>query len=143
MRKHKDKNNKHGQTTIESGQRLDKWLWAARFFKTRSLAAEAVQGGKVHLDGQRAKPARQVSVGASLQISRGDYKFDIVVTGLNQQRRPAKEAQLLYEESLESITRREEIALQLREVRVTERLIRGDGKPNKKQRREIVNFRKL
>ena len=126
-----------------NSQRLDKWLWAARFFKTRSLASEAITGGKVHLEGQRVKPSRPVKPGVRLQISRGEFRYDVEVKALNEQRRPAKEAVLLYEESQESRNRREETARQLRDIRTSERLSRGEGRPNKKQRREIVKFRKF
>ena len=90
--------------------RLDKWLWAARFFKTRVLATEAVSGGKVHLNDNRVKPGREVKVGDRLTIQRGGYAFEIVVLAINKQRRPAKEAQLLFEESEDSIKAREEQA---------------------------------
>lgn len=86
--------------------RLDKWLWAARFFKTRSLAADAIDGGKVHWQGQRAKPAREVKVGDELEIVAGEQRWTVVVRGLNAQRRPAAEARLLYEETAASAERR-------------------------------------
>lgn len=91
-------------------QRLDKWLWAARFFKTRSLATAAVAGGKVRLDGVPVKPAREVKPGDELEIAVGDQRWTVVVRGLNEQRRPAPEARLLYEETAASAARRAEQA---------------------------------
>jgi ribosome-associated heat shock protein Hsp15 len=91
-------------------ERLDKWLWAARFFKTRSLAAAAVAGGKVRLDGVPVKPAREVKPGDELEIAVGEQRWTVVVRGLNEQRRPAPEARLLYEETAASISRRTEQA---------------------------------
>lgn len=129
----------------ESGlqaQRLDKWLWAARFYKTRSLAAQAIQGGKVHLEGHRVKPSKQVCLGAKLRIKRDEWVFDIEVKRLNLQRRPAKEAVLMYEESPESKKERERIMAQIKAIRAVDRLAKPATKPNKKQRRDIVNFRK-
>lgn len=118
--------------------RIDKWLWAARFFKTRSLASHAVQGGKVHVNGQRVKPSRIVAVGDVLLINRFEQSFTVTVKGLNQYRRPAAEAQLLYEESEQSA--RERQAHQ--DMR---RLIRAPGigpaqRPGKRDRRKIREF---
>jgi len=90
--------------------RLDKWLWAARFFKTRSLSAESVSGGKVHLNSQRVKPARAVSIGDTLIIHRGYDEYTIVIQGIAEKRGSAKIAQTLYEETAESIYRREQAA---------------------------------
>ncbi|MBU0753364.1 MAG: RNA-binding S4 domain-containing protein [Gammaproteobacteria bacterium] len=90
--------------------RLDKWLWAARFFKTRSLANAAVDGGKVKLDGQQVKPARDIKVGDELEIITGEQRWTVVVRGLNEQRRPAPEARLLYEETAASLASRTEQA---------------------------------
>ena len=89
-------------------ERLDKWLWAARFFKTRSLATVAVAGGKVKLDGVPVKPAREVKPGDELEIAVGEQRWTVVVRGLNEQRRPAPEARLLYEETAASAARRAE-----------------------------------
>ena len=87
--------------------RLDKWLWAARFFKTRSLAKAAIEGGKVHLGGQRVKVSREISVGDTLQIRRGWDELVVVVEALSDQRRGAPEAQKLYRETHASIEKRE------------------------------------
>jgi ribosome-associated heat shock protein Hsp15 len=87
--------------------RIDKWLWAARFFKTRSLATEAVAGGRVHMDGQRVKPAKEVRVGDRLEITVGEAVFAVEVLGLADKRGPASQAQGLYLESEESRARRE------------------------------------
>ncbi|MES9937853.1 MAG: RNA-binding S4 domain-containing protein, partial [Sedimenticola sp.] len=95
----------------ENGQleslRLDKWLWAARFFKTRQLAVEAINGGKVHLNGQRTKPGREVKPGSQLRIHKGSLEWDITVRQIPKQRRPASEAVNFYEESEQSRQRRE------------------------------------
>ncbi|NNK95101.1 MAG: RNA-binding S4 domain-containing protein, partial [Desulfobacterales bacterium] len=88
--------------------RLDKWLWAARFYKTRSLATRAIQANKVQVNNFRAKPSRIVTLGDVLHISKNDISYIITVLGLSEYRRPAPEAQLLYEESVESITQREQ-----------------------------------
>ncbi|HHH36221.1 MAG TPA: RNA-binding protein [Gammaproteobacteria bacterium] len=86
--------------------RLDKWLWAARFFKTRALAAEAVKGGKVHVNGDRVKPARSVRLDDVLEIRRGETLFTVIVRGLSGRRGPAASARRLYEETADSLTRR-------------------------------------
>jgi len=118
--------------------RLDKWLWAARFFKTRSLATTAIDGGKVHYDGQRAKPAKEVQIGATLKITRGTEVLEVVVRGLSGQRRGATEAALLFAETEESLQRRAEITAGRRvEFGVRER---GEGRPTKRQRRQIRSF---
>ncbi|MDH5765897.1 MAG: S4 domain-containing protein [Gammaproteobacteria bacterium] len=122
-------------------QRLDKWLWAARFFKTRALAADAVNGGKVHLNGERVKAGRTIKVGDSLKITRGLMEFDIVVQGLSKQRRPAQEAQLLYEETAESQQLRRERAQMLKDTSAY--LPHMDRRPGKKDRRQIVRFKRI
>ena len=127
--------------TVESEkQRLDKWLWAARFYKTRALATEAVNGGKVHLNGDRVKPGRTIQQGDSLTITKGLMEFNIVIQGLSKQRRPAKEAQLLYQETEESIKLREERAETLKAT--SAHLSYGDKRPSKKDRRQIVRFKR-
>jgi ribosome-associated heat shock protein Hsp15 len=119
--------------------RLDKWLWAARFYKTRSIATEAVDGGKVKVNGAAAKPAKEVKPGDRLQIRAGEQEFEIVVNGLNEQRRPAPEAQLLYEETPESRQRRAETA----ELRRLSPMPEPDqrGRPTKRDRRQLNRFR--
>lgn len=118
--------------------RLDKWLWAARFFKARAQATEAVEGGKVHVNGARAKPARPVRVGDKLEIQRGGEEFTVVVRELSDRRGPASAAQGLYEETEESRTRR----AQLREERHLHAALgpAPSQRPNKQQRRRIIRF---
>lgn len=123
-----------------SRMRLDKWLWAARFFKTRQLATDAINGGKVHLNGQRVKPGRDVSVGARLEISKDQLSWDVKVLALATQRRPAKEACLLYEESPESLEKR--LAELDRRRKDKEYNILPEGRPDKKGRREIHRFKR-
>lgn len=118
--------------------RLDKWLWAARFFKTRTLASEAIAGGKVHLDGHRTKPGKGVRAGARLRIRKGVEEFEIVVLGLSRQRRPAKEASLLYAETDESRRRREATAAQRRVEAHARRA--PAGKPSKRERRQLLRL---
>jgi len=118
--------------------RIDKWLWAARFFKTRALAAEAVNGGKVHLDGQRIKAARTVRVGDVYELQRGWERMTIVVRGLSARRGPASAARELYEETAESIERREREAEQRRLARLQRPVM--DHRPNKKERRQLRSF---
>ena len=120
--------------------RLDKWLWAARFFKTRSLAAEAVEGGKVHLNGQRTKPGKPVRVGHRLQISKDGLEWDIEIGVLPQQRRPASEAIGFYSESEQSRDRRERQAAALRAARAATPL-QTPSKPSKRDRRLIHRFK--
>jgi ribosome-associated heat shock protein Hsp15 len=87
--------------------RVDKWLWAARLFKTRSLAAEAVRGGRVHVDGIAVKPSREVREGDELQVTIGTVRQTLIVRGLSERRGPASEAALLYEETAESVAERQ------------------------------------
>jgi len=123
-----------------NGQRLDKWLWAARFFKTRRLATEAITGGKVHLNGQRSKPGKEIRVGHQLSISKGVYSWDITISRLSKQRRPASEAALLYNESPESHARRQ---AQITQEKTQEGpLFHPEDRPNKKQRRQIHRFKR-
>jgi ribosome-associated heat shock protein Hsp15 len=119
-------------------QRIDKWLWAARFFKTRSLAQQAVTGGKVRVNGQTVKPARDLHVGDQLDISIGDLHWQITVEGLNPQRRPAPEARLLYAEREESRIQR---ATQLEQKKLAP-APGADlrGRPTKRDRRRIHRF---
>lgn len=120
--------------------RLDKWLWAARFFKTRSLSTEAINGGKVHIDGQRCKPAREVRLGQLISVKIGHIERVVEVKGLSDKRGPAKEAVLLYEETAASIAQREEQAkLRRAEMEFAQRE-QGSGRPTKKQRRLIHRF---
>jgi ribosome-associated heat shock protein Hsp15 len=121
--------------------RLDKWLWAARFFKTRGLAAEAVNGGKVHVNGHRTKPGKELKIGDELTISKEQYTWTITIVGLNNQRRPAKEAVLLYEEHPDSIHKRHaQIELQKQQQALMPHSER-ERRPDKKQRRQIHRFK--
>lgn len=119
-------------------QRLDKWLWAARFYKTRSLAVEAVNGGKVHLNNQRVKPSRTIKPDDTLTISKPPYEHTVIILGLNAQRRPASEAQQLYQETEESIEKREQLREHIKNQPLGFR--HDQGKPNKRDRRHIIKF---
>lgn len=115
--------------------RLDRWLWAARFFKTRALAAAAVAGGKVQVHGVRAKPAKQIHPGDALRIRVGPHEWLVTVRTLSERRGPPKVAQALYEESPEGRAARERLAEQLKIAPAP--AYQGKGRPTKKQRREI------
>jgi ribosome-associated heat shock protein Hsp15 len=117
-------------------QRLDKWLWVARFFKTRGLAANAVSGGKVQVAGERVKPSRHVGAGTALRIRRGPVQWSVVVRAVAKHRRPAREAALLYEESPQSLAQREREAEQ-RKLDAGARRERL-GKPSKHERRNAT-----
>lgn len=119
--------------------RLDKWLWAARFFKTRSQASTAVKGGHVHLNGQRAKPSVNVSSGDRLRVTKGPVNFVVDVTGLADKRGPATVAQTLYAETQDSITRREADAEARRLARMS--TPQPDRRPDKRQRRKLRQFK--
>jgi ribosome-associated heat shock protein Hsp15 len=123
----------------KQSMRLDKWLWAARFFKTRALATAAINGGKVHVNGDRVKPARRIVTGDSLTVQKGPWRFSISVAGLAEQRRPAEEARTLYTESAASVAARhslhEERKLQGAGARAPER------RPDKRTRRLIHRFK--
>ena len=118
--------------------RLDKWLWAARFFKTRSLATQAVDAGKVRLNGERAKPAREIKAGDRLQIGVGEYEWTLSVVGLSLQRGSAPVAQALYQEDAESMAKRQQ--------QIADRKLQANpaaeikGRPTKRDRRQIRRF---
>jgi len=124
---------------MDSPVRLDKWLWAARFFKTRSVAREAVAGGKVHLNGNRAKPGRSLNTGDELRIQRGEEEYTITIVELSIRRGPASVARTFYEESEESRIRREKLA-QERKLEHKQHATR-ERRPDKRQRRRIVRFK--
>ena len=120
--------------------RIDKWLWASRFFKTRSMASEAISKNHVRIGGQRIKPSRYVLIGDEVTIEKVPYEFHVVVLGLNDQRRPASEAQLLYEETQSSIEARGVLRERLRSDSIARAGLAGDGRPSKRQRRQIIRF---
>ncbi|MDH2432824.1 ribosome-associated heat shock protein Hsp15 [Pokkaliibacter sp. MBI-7] len=122
----------------DEGVRLDKWLWAARFFKTRNLAKEAIEGGKVHYNGAKGKPSRLVEVGAQINLRQGWDEKTIEVLVLSDQRRPAPEAQLLYQETADSVERRERETAQRK---ANSGALVSDHRPSKKERRQIVRFK--
>jgi ribosome-associated heat shock protein Hsp15 len=121
--------------------RIDKWLWAARFYKTRSLATTAINAGHIKLNGSTIKPARELRCGDTLELAIGDAHWTVLVRGLNEQRRPAPEAQLLYEETNESSARRasEKEAHRLAPTPGSDL----HGRPTKKARRQIRGFNEL
>ena len=118
--------------------RIDKWLWAARFFKTRSLATDAVEGGKIKLNGERPKPAKAVKIGDQLEVRSGPFTFSIAVIALSDKRGPATTAAKLYTESAESQAARRVLADQLRADAIATPFLRG--RPTKKARRDIIRF---
>ena len=125
--------------TDDSKIRLDKWLWAARFYKTRSLAAEAIEGGKVQVNGDRVKRAKPLQVGDEIRIRQGPFEHQIVVSGLSDRRGPAAAAARLYHEKPASLAAREAMALQLKSLHAV--FVPERGRPTKKDRREIRRFK--
>ncbi|APD50784.1 RNA-binding S4 domain-containing protein [Francisella hispaniensis] len=117
--------------------RLDKWLWAARFYKTRALAKKAIEGGKIHFQGQKTKVSKTVNIGDIYEIQQGYIKKTIIVEALDEIRKSATEAQKLYIETLQSIEKREKEAI----LRKTANLLSHE-KPTKKQRRQIIDFKR-
>ena len=115
--------------------RLDKWLWAARFYKTRGLASDAIAGGKVQVNGDRAKRARPVQPGDDIRIRQGPYEHHVVVRALSGRRGPASAAAELYEETPASRAAREAMALQLKSIHAA--FVPDKGRPTKKDRREL------
>lgn len=118
--------------------RLDKWLWAARFYKTRALAKAAIEGGKVHCRGERCKPSKEPKLGDELVIRAGFDERTVVIRALSAVRKGAPEAQLLYEETADSLARRENAAAMRKAGSLG---VETDGKPSKKQRRALQRFR--
>ena len=122
----------------EQDQRIDKWLWAARFFKTRSLASEAVDGGKVRVNGARAKPSKSIHAGDTIEVSVGEVRWTITVRALSKQRLPAAQARLLYEETEDSRLQRE---AQIESGKLAgEPATEVKGRPTKRDRRRMQRF---
>ncbi len=120
--------------------RIDSWLWAARFFKTRTLAKTAIEGGKVHIDGNRTKPSKAVQPGQTVTITKGTEHFEVIVQGLSSKRGPASVAQTLYEETPASVAKREMHSEQRKLARAA--AAAPDHKPSKKERRDIQRFKR-
>lgn len=125
-------------TDITSAIRLDKWLWAARFFKTRSLATDAIKGGKVHVNGQRVKPSKTADIGQLITINKSPQRFEVEILALSEQRQNFTIAQTLYAETAESIAKREAEAT----LRKLANQTRQDTnrRPTKRDRRKIIKF---
>ena len=131
---------KHDDDTDKtSGMRLDKWLWCARFFKTRALAADAVKNGRILVNGAKGKPAKYIVTGDSVRISKSPYRFDITVTALAAGRKSAADAAMLFTENRESVAEREKLAAQLK----LDSLLapRSNGRPTKRERRDLITFK--
>jgi ribosome-associated heat shock protein Hsp15 len=126
-------------TEPEDRTRVDKWLWAARFYKTRSLAAEAIAGGKVQVNGERVKRSKLLQVGDEVRIRQGPYEHQILIRALTDHRGPAAQAAKLYEETPSSRLARETLALQLKSMHAA--FVPERGRPTKKDRREIRRFK--
>jgi ribosome-associated heat shock protein Hsp15 len=124
-----------------SGVRLDKWLWAARFFKTRGLARDAIDGGKIRIGGVKAKPAKDVTEGMEIVISRHSEEITVVVQGVREDRRPAQEAQQLYTETEASRAKREQMTDAMRAARAG--FVPADHRPNKRERRQMSRLKEL
>ena len=118
--------------------RLDKWLWAARFYKTRAIAKQAIDGGKVHCDGARAKPGKEITEGLKITLRQGFDEKTVIVKAISEQRRGAAEAQLLYQETAESIEKRR---LQMEQRKAVPRHLQTEGRPSKRDRRLIHQFK--
>lgn len=132
--------NMKPRAEVADALRADKWLWAARFYKTRSLAVQAISGGKVHVNGERIKPARKLCRGDRLTIQKGPYRFSITVERLSDRRGPAVEARILYSESEQSMNARQELyaerKLQGHDPRIRER------RPDKRARRQLRQMKR-
>ena len=128
------------KTSPADSVRLDRWLWAARFFKTRSLAAQAIGGGKVQVNGHRVKRAKSVHLGDEIRVRKGPFEQCVIVRQLSERRGPAKEAQALYEETAESLLKRETLATQIKSIPRPSFSMKG--RPTKKERREIERFKR-
>ncbi|MBI3897423.1 MAG: RNA-binding protein [Gammaproteobacteria bacterium] len=126
--------------TKDSEIRIDKWLWAARFFKTRALAAEAVAGGKVKVNGERTKAAKAIRLNDELRIHIGPYEHVVRVRGLSNRRGPASAAALLYAESDQSKAARAALATQLAREKIY--FSHGEGRPTKRERRQLIQWKK-
>ena len=124
-----------------SGVRLDKWLWAARFFKTRGLARDAIDGGKIRIGGVKAKPAKDVTEGMEIVISRHSEEITVVVQCVREDRRPAQEAQQLYAETEASRAKREQMTDAMRAARAG--FVHADHRPNKRERRQMSRLKEL
>jgi ribosome-associated heat shock protein Hsp15 len=130
------------QTQEEAGAksvRVDKWLWAARFFKSRSIAVTAIEGGKVTVNDERVKPSRDVKTGDAVRVRLGPYEHIMIVRALSDRRGPAAQAALLYEETAESKTAREKLHWQLKHAAPV--IDPGEGRPTKKDRRDLNKFK--
>jgi ribosome-associated heat shock protein Hsp15 len=124
----------------EEKVRLDKWLWAARFYKTRALAVEGIDGGKVRVNGERVKRAKQVQPGDEIALRLGPYEHTVLVRSLSERRGPASEAVKLYEETAASIAGRERTAFQLKAAHAL--FVDGNERPTKRDRRELEKLKR-
>ena len=127
------------KATRDDAVRLDKWLWAARFYKTRALAREMIDGGKVHYNGKRGKPSKIVELNAELKLRQGNEERTVIVLALTSQLRGASEAQQMYQETEASIANREKMALARKMNALT--MPHPDRRPDKKERRDLMKFK--
>ena len=135
-----NKNTKKSSQVEAAPIRLDKWLWAARFYKTRSLATDAIKGGKVHLNGQRVKPSHHVEIAHTVRIKKDSIEQTVIIKALSDKRGPATVAQTLYEETRESMELREKTAQERKAMfaGMPQHTVR---RPSKKDRRRIIQFK--
>ncbi|AGO57357.1 ribosome-associated heat shock protein Hsp15 [Serratia plymuthica] len=127
------------KATRDDAVRLDKWLWAARFYKTRALARDMIDGGKVHYNGQRGKPSKIVEIDAEIRLRQGNEERTVIVLALTGQRRGADEAQQMYQETEASIANREKMAIARKMNALT--MPHPDRRPDKKERRDLIKFK--